>query len=274
MHLAYFSNAYVALSTDCPASVTEEGDVCQELTSVVTIEYIDEEASLEQVSRYEADLIDSIFEGGLQRELDLVNPDSPVTVLTGLVPPPGGERPIEGDSDSLSTGATVGITLAAVAVVLISIFASRRFGGRGSGDKDAAEVDYAEQDNEGSSSRPAGQLKELDSVDDSSLFTDSAAAVQFEEGAANLGAGQPDYGKMETGDDIVAEPEMENYEDSSDAGNSGWSSSAGFSSLNTGSMDDSMDAAVAAGATLAALGAGSALAAKSSKRSKRYVCCL
>jgi hypothetical protein len=80
----------------------------------------------------------------------------------------------------------------------------------------------------------------------------------------------PDYGSksasrkaleaMEAGEDIVAEPEMDVERDSSsNAGSSGWSSSAGISSYNTGSVDDSMDAAAAAGTTLAAIGITSAL---------------
>ncbi|KAL7562312.1 hypothetical protein ACA910_014528 [Epithemia clementina (nom. ined.)] len=84
-----------------------------------------------------------------------------------------------------------------------------------------------------------------------------------------LGASKPSYvakstqkflDDVERGEDILAEPEFDAERDSSsNAGSSGWSSSAGYSSYNTGSMDDSMDAAMAAGTTLAAIGVTSSL---------------
>jgi hypothetical protein len=92
----------------------------------------------------------------------------------------------------------------------------------------------------------------------------------------------PDYGSksasrkaleaMEAGEDIVAEPEMDVERDSSsNAGSSGWSSSAGISSYNTGSVDDSMDAAAAAGTTLAAIGITSALTKRFESDRHAYV---
>lgn len=84
-----------------------------------------------------------------------------------------------------------------------------------------------------------------------------------------LGASKPSYSAkpsqkflddVERGEDILAEPEFDAERDSSsNAGSSGWSSSAGYSSYNTGSMDDSMDAAMAAGTTLAAIGVSSSI---------------
>jgi hypothetical protein len=71
-------------------------------------------------------------------------------------------------------------------------------------------------------------------------------------GALTLGAAAANYGKrqtkakafeMDVGEDMLAEPEFDVAPDnasskSSNAGSSGWSSSAGISSLNTGSIDD------------------------------------
>ena len=74
---------------------------------------------------------------------------------------------------------------------------------------------------------------------------------------AVLGATAPDYGKMEDAmvdnDDALANRSVDS---SSNAGSSGWSSSAGVSSLNTGSHDGlSTDGPISAfGTTLAALG--------------------
>ena len=65
---------------------------------------------------------------------------------------------------------------------------------------------------------------------------------------STLGATNPDYGKG----DVLAEPGLLDGDDaSSNAGSSGWSSSAGISSLNTGSMDEE-------GATLTGIGVASA----------------
>lgn len=75
--------------------------------------------------------------------------------------------------------------------------------------------------------------------------------------AATLGATSPDYGKshdaMMDNDEAIANMSLDS---SSNAGSSGWSSSAGVSSLNTGSHDGlSTDGPITAfGSTLAALG--------------------
>jgi hypothetical protein len=111
------------------------------------------------------------------------------------------------------------------------------------------------------------------------------ASVGAAAGAATLGAKQADYGKNKGKTSVVAYDTLEagalatsdkagdaaeEHESSSNAGSSGWSSSAGVSSLNTGSNDDSVDPAadrgeggaaggIAAGSTLAAIGAASAI---------------
>ena len=124
-------------------------------------------------------------------------------------------------------------------------------------------------------------VKEMDHPDNSRAVSHDGASsladrdVYIDEGFMSsggvlLGAQAPDYGRqdrkeyqvMDMGEDVMAEPGMDDDHQtsaSSEAGNSGWSSSAGVSSLNTGSLDDSMDAALAAGTTLAAIGATSAL---------------
>ena len=103
--------------------------------------------------------------------------------------------------------------------------------------------------------------------DDAGMYPNSGLVSR---GTQILGATRPSYGMTKTtqkyledverGEDILAEPEFDAERDSSsNAGSSGWSSSAGYSSYNTGSMDDSMDAVLAAGTTLAAIGVTSSI---------------
>jgi hypothetical protein len=102
--------------------------------------------------------------------------------------------------------------------------------------------------------------------------------------AAVLGATTPDYGNnnkpkqpTQTLDQMYMEKDMEatgddhvHRDDSSNAGSSGWSSSAGVSSLNTGSadgLDDPVVGIAAGGATLAAI-AGTAAIRRTSDSEK------
>jgi hypothetical protein len=104
-----------------------------------------------------------------------------------------------------------------------------------------------------------------------------------------LGATQADYGKNKSKqavqtsvvafdtleEDVKAGPRGD--DESSNAGSSGWSSSAGVSSLNTGSAD-SLDftGGQAVGATLAAIGAASAITSRQDSKQAYvsfYFCC-
>ena len=162
----------------------------------------------------------------------------------------------------MSAGAITGITLAALFFTLLPIgyFIFRR-------NRPEAE-----------SKKPA--YKEYDDVpddarlsDSNSLKTDMAQTSKDGPivGATTLGAATADYGH---GGDILGEPGLILADDdeasSSQAGSSGWSSSAGISSLNTGSMDEPPDVTV--GATLAGIGVASAFS-RSNKGAARYDFC-
>ena len=226
---------------------------------------------------YQSELFNAIYDGDLQDELDAVGAN--IIVLTGLDDPDretGG-----GGGDSLSSGAIGGIVAAALLFVTLPIcyYLINRSNASDEAERKRAAL-YQEQEVAEVDEKPS----DLDPQSaDNSLYTDAAvqssrsvgdtnaAAAVGAAGAATLGASQPDYGRasrkaleaMEAGEDIVAEPELDVQPDSSsNAGSSGWSSSAGISSYNTGSVDDSHDAALAAGATLAAIGASSTLSRK------------
>lgn len=236
------------------------------------------------IRRYEADLFNLIFDGKLQDELTKIRFDTPVVILTGLDnrnPPPA---PDITANEPLSAGGIVGITVAA-AVVVVAVYLVSRNRSATQSDRQAKYAEYIAEESEDHA--PIALAARPPSSHDGSYLTDGAVQLTATGAASMLGAEKADYGTkymqaMEAGEDLVAEPEGENYADqnrrglddddeesSSNAGSSGWSSSAGISSLNTGSLDDSMDAAMAAGATLATLGVASGLTRSLNQSSKK-----
>jgi hypothetical protein len=241
----------------------------------------DEVNPLEKVSTYVSNLSRAIDDGRLETALEQVSPQSRATVLS-----PAGETTSGG---GLSGGAIAGISIAAAVVVFMAGYGYHRTTkaqAKTPAERKEALEPIESEDKKTPSGAPTGAEREKDGgAGDSSiasedvyllpepiLTTAPAASTKL------LGDKEPDYGRasrkaveaMEAGEDIVAEPELDIHPDSSsNAGSSGWSSSAGISSLNTGSIDDSMDQAAALGATLASIGATSALARMGDKdRSK------
>jgi hypothetical protein len=271
------SHGHFSCVSECDPSVASEDDFCQTISHDISLELSGEDDTEDSVTLFQAALNNAILNQQLQEELMRVNPDTPVRVTTG-----SGASPSDGDSDSgLTAGATAGIVVGALLFGLVPIVAFFVLRNRKPAEKDEAGEFKAF---EGSNSDVQGdELAKADqsSVSDS-LYTD--AAIQLDDVAppAFLGANQPDYGKkssrrvideLQAGQDVLAEPELDVAPDSSsNAGSSGWSSSAGISSLNTGSMDDSTDAAAAAGTSLAAIGATSALSRKleAGRTQRRY----
>ena len=291
----------LACVVDCDPAFTTDNDICLDIRSMVTLsvrganlEGEDAFDVVEARSRYQTSLFNAIFDGDLQDELDDLQEEQGETetrilVITGLDDGTRSLDPVDVDDDnddsSLSSGAIGGIVVASLFGVALPLCVflytrsrsnyeaqAKRDGGYG-----VQQVEEVRED------RPS----ELEPASvDTSLYTDAAVQSNFtaakEVGAlgagayatsdsATLGATQPDYGRasrkaveaMEAGEDVMAEPELDVQPDSSsNAGSSGWSSSAGLSSYNTGSMDDSTDAAAAAGATLAAIGVSSNLSRK------------
>ena len=232
--------------------------------------------------RYQSGLFNEIYDGELQEELDLL--EANILVTTGLADLTNDDIDKSGDDgDTLSSGAIGAIvagSLFGVVLPLCFFLYSRSRSNYETQIKRDARY-HQEEVVEVMEEKPS----ELGGASvDTSLYTDAAVqstqniSVAAALGAGTLGASQPDYGRasrkaveaMEAGEDIVAEPEMDHQPDSSsNAGSSGWSSSAGLSSYNTGSLDDSTDAAAAAGATLAAIGVSSNLSRKLESERKR-----
>jgi len=255
--------------SECPPEA-DPNDLCQAVPAIINLNLVNESDPDAIVEEYEAALMQAIEEGRLQAELDSTSPQSPVTILTSMIPtePP---TPREG----ISAGGIAGIVIA-FAVICIPLgivgYKERQKSISQKKDYEPYEKDHDDErdDSEDRGGQSKGSIPKFEPKGSGSNV--GAASFGPSQTAAMLGATQADYGRasrkameaMAAGEDIVAEPELDAAPDesSSNAGSSGWSSSAGISSLNTGSIDDSMDAAAAAGATLAAIGATSALTRK------------
>jgi hypothetical protein len=276
---------------DCTEELVGPLDRCENVLHLVTL--LDAAVlSQTQVADFESALMAAITRGDLQANLP---EGSLVTILTGLAIPPvvpaSNIDPLVPDVDSgLSGGATAGIVLASLAVTILPIcfYVAMRnshdvkepYGGYEPHDAGSVEGMDPEMDVE---STPKGE----------GMVVAAAASI----GTGTLGASPSDYGKNYHVKDVSVSssstssqhiqqvqkvppltperdgpPDARSFDDhdsSSNAGSSGWSSSAGLSSLNTGSAEDSMDLLNSPqGSTLAAIGAASAVARRMDNRRK------
>ena len=191
--------------------------------------------------QFEMNLEESISEGNLQEALDNTSPNAVVYILTGRIGNVQTAEPEEGEG--ISAGGVAGVVVASLVGVglVIGLLASRR----------------REPKEELEELQPAPQNLDLAEED-----TDTAKAQPRSLGQSELlGASSPDYGqpedKMVDLDDEKSTGQK-SHGSSASAGSSGWSSSAGVSSLNTGSADGlELDASGAGGlgTTLAAMSA-------------------
>lgn len=225
--------SYRRLYEECPSGIPEE-DVCEAVTASITLIFQPEQAgdSDEISETFVLELEAAIARGELMDALDLEWPGGDVYIIDntlGTVPDGGG------DDRSISGGGITGIVIGSLAAVLVlGFFAVRR------------------------SPPPKEELEELEPAP-KDVEEDIAVEVDSydQEFGATLGAVSPDYGKghdaMMDNDDAIGSMSLA---DSSNAGSSGWSSSAGVSSLDTGSNDGlSAGGPISAfGSTLASLG--------------------
>lgn len=238
-------------------------DRCENIGHTVTLVDDTADVSEQDVTDFEIALLDAIVRGELQQNLPA---SSSVRILTGLTPAET-DRAVAQDDEGLPGGATAGIVIGAlvVAILPIALYLSMRR------TQEEKEPYGAYEPHEAGSAEIGGQPEESD-------VEAITRGVQ-----ANLGASPTDYGKSYSSkappktefqplhkvppvspDRVAARKGDRDGDDnsSSNAGSSGWSSSAGLSSMNTGSAEDSMEHLLNSptGASLAALGAASAVA--------------
>ncbi|GKY99140.1 hypothetical protein MPSEU_000869500 [Mayamaea pseudoterrestris] len=279
---------YTMQYVECPKGIPKT-DVCQRIVDKVSLELSGKDANdpIATVDEYEATLSNAIARGDLAASLEQVSPDSPVIILDdtqklGASPPQTPTDKAITDESGLSAGGAVGIAIGALVLIVPLALLAMRKKRRKSESAAAAELEKVPvkdiEENDNFSAAAVSGNDAASSVADKDVYIENegAAAAAAAGGGTLLGAHAPNYGRkdrqqqqqdyelmdMDMGEDVMAEPGMDDDHHttaSSEAGNSGWSSSAGLSSLNTGSMDESMDAAMAAGTTLAAIGSTSAL---------------
>jgi len=249
-------------STDsCPDVVTNNVEDAVECASVdhrVTL-LIGTESPEATAEAFEVSMEESIKQGKLQNILDEEYPDSNVFIVTGFVAPtdpPTEEGGVSGGS--IGAGAVAGIGIAAVvAVAAIGalLYVNRRRAAQKDEEEDFIPGEQtstrvlSQGDAEGDIAPPGVGDRSLGATPQD--FKKSRKASQT--ASKTLAEGESDVGQRsaEGGADS-----------SSNAGSSGWSSSAGVSSLNTGSIDsmDIVDKEGMHAASLAAIGATSAIA--------------
>jgi hypothetical protein len=233
-------------------------DRCEDIFASVGIFCLDsdDETSCEEYSSsLESALETAVLEGQLADALAVVNPDSPVFILTGDNGPDGLQREITPSDEGLSAGAITGlVAVGVVGFLMLSILLVRRNRGgqeyyskQGEGDLDeitAAAQNIPETELDGPDSSKLARSKRAKSSDAPSLKKASMASQSDDVD----NDGQEPYLKISGGKD-----------DSSNAGSSGWSSHGGMSSIDTSSADEELSSTFNAqeGTSLAALGAAS-----------------
>jgi hypothetical protein len=266
MYIPKLMCLFCVFLADCP----NDGDTCLDVSASVTL-LLDGQNVTESQTKYTKALTQAIDDGRLETALLEVNNETSVKVLgsaeatSPTTPTPAPES--SESSEGLSSGATAGIAIAAVATVLAAaglLVARKRTQEKTDAYYAAGTQALADSDQV---ARDAADMKESDVV--------------------MLGATQADYGKKSkqaAQTSVVAFDTLEvedekgmrkpgSGDSSSNAGSSGWSSSAGVSSLNTGSAD-SLDFAggAAVGATLAAIGKASAIPRQTQEEEYVYQC--
>jgi hypothetical protein len=162
-------------------------------------------------ANFKEKLDEAISSGDLQEKLDILYPDTNVYILDSNVP---GPKPGSDDEDGavIEKGGIVGIAIASAAVVALCVcYAVAARNNRE--DKPAPRA---------LPNAPNPAPLELSYLDDDEADLSAPSPVD-----GTLGAVRPKYGKKKKKEDPPADHD-------SDAGDSGWSSSSGVSSLNTG----------------------------------------
>lgn len=225
--------------TECPTTVSS-ADRCESITaSIVLIFQNTDQDPAEVAATFEVDLAAAIQDGGLQ---DFVTSDA-VYILDDSVS--GGSSGESTSSDGISAGGIAGAVIGSLAVVALAAFlVSRR------------KVEPKEELRE---LPPNPEVLKLDAA-----LGESTGKKELGVAGEKMAAIPKDHTKPLKDDEDEAEDKQMllpvsmipmDDDGSSNAGDSGWSSSAGISSLNTGSVEglEAEKSVAGVGATLSAL---------------------
>jgi hypothetical protein len=197
---------------DCPAGV-EAGDTCEEVTvSIVLMFEPTEEDPMGAAAYFHVVMEEAILEGQLQQLLNC----SEIYILDQSVV---GTPVPTSDGGSVSAGGIAGAVIGSLAVIAIAAYLVNR---RGEDKEELEELAPAPKDSAFDEGEEGGDnIKPTSAVVTHSGELAAVKKVQEEDKDVNV---------VET---------MSNPDDasSSNAGSSGWSSSAGISSMNTGSAE-------------------------------------
>jgi hypothetical protein len=207
---------------ECPDAV-DENDSCEQVTASITLLFQPDEEDPEAVAAaFEENLEVAIDEGEMQELLNCTFVYILDQNVLGIVPPPSDDRGVSG-------GGIAAAVIGSLAFVGIAAFLINRTSKE---KEELEELPPAPGDlaiDEGGSGDSAEEIKP------------SSAVVKATGTLGAIGAAKKDSStsKKAVDEDVHMVDTMSNPDDasSSNAGSSGWSSSAGISSMNTGSAE-------------------------------------
>eukprot|EP00592_Proboscia_alata_P025303 CAMPEP_0194443670 /NCGR_PEP_ID=MMETSP0176-20130528/126840_1 /TAXON_ID=216777 /ORGANISM="Proboscia alata, Strain PI-D3" /LENGTH=1640 /DNA_ID=CAMNT_0039269957 /DNA_START=510 /DNA_END=5432 /DNA_ORIENTATION=- len=241
----------------CPDDIAAEGISCGNVDSAVTISILNEDRDL-ILQFYQATLLKNIVEdGALSAAMLLIDANSKM----GFAAPAGSVIAPLPDNQSravpLSNGAIIGTCMAAFAV--LSITAGGLYGRKRARDKASQMEEYeiSEHQNYADDLSPQGGAYNTGRIGVAPHPYHPNAPNTRKQKSVNRGFAQlTEPNPYDGGHSIVSSEES--MVESSQAGSSGWSSSAGVSSLHTGSNSSfDNDMSQTHGATLAQIGLAS-----------------
>ena len=217
-------------NTACPSAIASSNIICQDVQAMVTLLLVSTtNGTTNIVTDFETALNTAIAQGRLQQELLAVNPNTPVTILNGsdgsnLSPttsPGSNSGSGTAGNNTLSSGATAGVVVGAVALVLLPAlfyYATRKRSSDEEREEKQEFTPYKEQD-EAHRRRPLDDDSEFDpedaasrdqsphdnsnisnieiadSLGDADVYMSHSDDNLVMMSPGTLGATQPDYGR-------------------------------------------------------------------------------
>lgn len=207
---------------DCPANLTQPADRCESITASVILFFQPTVADPNQiVEAFQENLSKAIFDGGLQEFLE----STTVYIVDNNV-----LRSDQGEGGNSNAGITVGVIVGLAVIAALAYFVTGR---RNKDDNQTNEIQW----------EPVNDLTlDTDAKSDPLIATTASEGIEKDYDVIDSNDLDPAAPRaLSISDDPSVADEMSALESgdasSSNAGSSGWSSSAGIDSMNTGSAD-------------------------------------